>query len=166
MTEDRNFSSHHVLVADDKAVVRSIVTRMLQRGAVESVREAASGVGALDVLVEPKNKIDCVLCDWNMEPMNGLQVLSLVRRGAIKGIPRDLRIIMLTGHADPSLVKIAASLDANGYLIKPVAYDKLVRAVEMAFAKSDWLKPAKHYAAVKVPSVPAISPGSGAEVPA
>ncbi len=161
MTEDRNFSSHHFLVADDKAGVRSIVMRMLQRGAVESVREAASGVSALDVLVEPKSKIDCVLCDWNMEPMNGLQVLSLIRRGAVKGIPRDLRIIMLTAHADPSLVKIAASLDANGYLIKPVAYDKLVKAVETAFTKSDWLKPAAHYAAVKVPSVPPGSPGSG-----
>jgi DNA-binding NarL/FixJ family response regulator len=89
-----------------------------------------------------------------MEPINGLQVLGLIRRGAVNGVPRDQRLIMLTAHANANLVSLGAALDVNGYLVKPIAIEKLVGVIDLTFKKPFNAKPAKEYAAVKVPPVP------------
>ena len=154
MAQDPDISSLKILVADDTPFVRSLIVKMLQKANAGTVHEASSGAGALDVLVETKGKIDCVVCDWNMEPINGPQVLSLIRRGAVRGIPRELPILMLTSHADVELVKLAASLDATAYLTKPVAIEKLVASIAKAIAKPFSPKPVSYYTGIKVPPVP------------
>ena len=67
-----------ILVVDDSKAMRMIVRRTLRMaGFHHEVREASSGVEALQALqAEP---IDLVLSDWNMPEMNGLQLLEKLR---------------------------------------------------------------------------------------
>lgn len=153
MNKDHDFSNRQFLIADDKAFIRSLIQGMLRGFKVDNVQFATNGMDVLNTLSIPDNPIDCLLCDWNMAPINGLQVLSLIRRGAVKGAPRDLRVIMLTGHADAELVQAALALDVNGYVIKPVAAEKLGSAIADVFIKPFTLRSVEEYEEVKTGTV-------------
>ncbi len=140
-----DFSKYCFLIADDKPFIRSMVQSMLVRCQVQKIKYASSGAAALNILREKRGEIDCVLCDWNMEPMDGLTFLRTVRSGEVPRISRSLRIIMLTAHATEDIVHKAMSLDANGYLVKPVSMEKLVKAIEKAFATTINLKSPEKY---------------------
>ena len=149
-----DFSDHMFLIADDKAFLRNIIQNMLTRCRVGKIKHAANGDEAMKVLAESQGAIDCVLCDWNMEPVDGLELLRSIRTGRVRDVPRDLRVIMLTGHSDEHVVRTALDMDANGYVVKPMSMDKLVDAINRAFAKPTDLKPAEDYDSIGVVNLP------------
>ncbi len=150
-----NHSSHRFLIADDKVFLRNLIQSMLLRHGVREIFHAADGQSAIRVLSEPRDQpIDCVLCDWNMEPVDGLAVLRSIRMGDVDNTPRDLRFIMLTGTATERVVKAAMELDTTGYLVKPVSLDKLIRAIDNAFSKTISLKPKEAYRAQGIIGLP------------
>lgn len=146
------------LIVDDKAFIRSVVRSMLERLAAAEVIEAPSGAAAREVLREggPRRgpAIDCVVCDWNMAPINGLGLLRQIRAGEIPGVSRSLCFIMLTGHATEKVVKAAIDLDVNAYLVKPVSFEKLVGTVDQALAQRLVLRAQEHYESVDTGAVP------------
>ena len=154
MTAAHDFSNHHFLVADDTPFVRTLVNSILRHFNAENVEFAASGVEALNRLSASNSVVDCLLCDWNMSPINGLEVVSLIRRGAVKGAARDLRVIMLTSHAESYLVKMALLLDVNGYVVKPVTANKLASAIEDAFSKPFIVKHVVDYDKISIADSP------------
>ena len=88
-----------------------------------------------------------------MEPINGLQVLSLLRRGSVRGIPRDTKVILITSHADEALVKTAIALDVDGYFVKPIGKEGLAKVLADTLSRPPAIKSAKHYADISVPNV-------------
>jgi len=149
-----DFSSHRFLVADDKRFVRSIIHRMLSQCRAGSITHASNGAEAIRVLAESDEIFDCVLCDWNMEPVDGLELLRSIRTGSIHRTPRDLCVVLLTGHSDEHLVKSALAFDANGYVVKPVSLVKLADAIESAFARPVEIKPAAEYQSMELVDLP------------
>ncbi len=147
MTEKKiDFSQWGFLIVDDKAFLRGIVQSMLVSYRARSIKHASNGAEAIRVLAQDPSSIDCVLCDWNMEPMDGLEFLRAVRSGSASFTTRrDLRVIMLTGYAEADVVKAALSMNANGYVVKPVSSEKLIHAIENAFSKPTKLRPPEAY---------------------
>lgn len=143
-----DFSGHGFLIADDKAFLRDMIQSMLLRCRAKKIAHASSGADAVKILADKTTIIDCVLCDWNMEPVDGLEVLRSIRAGLVRNTPRDLPVIMLTGHADETVVRTAMAMDASGYLVKPVSMDRLVTTIKRALAKTLALKPATEYEVV------------------
>jgi DNA-binding NarL/FixJ family response regulator len=161
MTEKTaDFSDHGFLVADDKAFLREMIQSMLVRCRARKIEYASNGAEAMKVLADVPETIDCVLCDWNMEPVDGLEVLRSIRAGRVHNTPRDLRVIMLTGHADEHVVRTALAMDANGYVVKPVSMIKLVDAVSRAFAKALNPKPAAAYETIGIVDLPGGTPAT------
>jgi len=113
-----------VLVVDDSKVMRGIIRKMLTARGVE-VLEAADGREALGLLVtEPVN---CILSDWNMPRMKGIDLLRRVRGDdALAGTP----FIMLTAEALASNVIEADAAKVSSYLVKPFTADELWRVLE------------------------------------
>jgi CheY-like chemotaxis protein len=93
---------------------------------------------------------DCIVTDFNMLPMTGLQLLQAVRTGHTKA-PRATPTIILTGHADDHLVAAALALDANAFVVKPVSRTSLLEKIRRAMSTPINLKPGKAYAEVTVP---------------
>jgi len=151
---ETDFSAHGFLIADDKAFLRHMIHTMLTRCRAGTIEHASNGIDAMRVLTQRPGAIDCILCDWNMEPMDGLDLLRSVRAGHVQDLSRDVRIVMLTGHADEQVVKTALAMDANGYVVKPVSLAKLVGAIEWAFAHPTTLKPAAAYEAIGIVDLP------------
>ena len=136
------------LIADDHAFMRAMVHDMLSRLKVREVLHAANGEQAGRLLRKYGATIDCVISDCNMAPVNGLELLRDVRTGAIPGTPPGTCFIVLTGHAAEKVVKTAIALDANAYLVKPVTFEKLCRAIDTAMAKPLTLKSRAEYLGV------------------
>jgi len=158
-----DFSDHGFLIADDKAFLRDMIQSMLKRCRARKIEHASNGAEAMKVLADVPETIDCVLCDWNMEPVDGLEVLRSIRAGRVHNTPRDLRVIMLTGHADEHVVRTALAMDTNGYVVKPVSMIKLVDAVNRAFAKAPSLKPATAYETIGIMDLPGGAPAMPAK---
>jgi CheY-like chemotaxis protein len=148
------YSETRFLVVDDKAFIRTIVQNMLLRLKVKSVLQAANGAEAVKLLNKYSYRIGCIVSDWNMDPIGGLELLRTVRTGAIAGLPRETCFIMLTGHAKEHVVKKAVALDVNAYVVKPVSFEKLAETLEAALARSIEPRPAGYYGNIGGVEVP------------
>lgn len=150
----KTLTGRRFLVVDDKAFIRAVVRSMLLRAGAAEVIEAASGVQARVELTARGADIDCIICDWSMQPVSGLDVLQSLRCGAIAGVTRGLCFVMLTGHGAEGVVKAAIDLDVNAYLVKPPCYEKLVRIVAQALDQRIALRTDSADQAVTVTAVP------------
>jgi len=161
----KDYSTLRVLVADDKAFIRSIVQGMLLRLRVKNIMQAANGEQALKVLRKYNFRIGCIISDWNMDPIGGLELLRTVRSGDIPGLPPETCFIMLTGHSKESVVKAALALDVHAYLVKPVSFEKLVKTLETALSRDVLVKPAGHYRSITGVEVPPAVKAAETHVP-
>src|SRR5918997_2517734 len=116
-----------VLVVDDDALLRKLVTEQLARSGFDS-SGAASGEEALAAL--QATDYDVVLLDIRMPGLSGLDTLREVRK--LEDAPE---VIMLT--ADPSLGTglEAMRLGAYDYLTKPATLDEMEAVIRKADEK-------------------------------
>jgi len=155
MTDDTpDLSGRTFLIADDQSFIRNLIQGALRRYGAEDIIHAASGREALTHLATPGAEIDCAICDWNMEPVTGLELLQMIRAGSAPDTARDQCVVMLTGHADSPVVNTALELDVHGFLVKPVAQDKLIGALQQAMTSEIALKPVEAYKEVDLVDVP------------
>jgi DNA-binding NarL/FixJ family response regulator len=153
MPEFPNYASKTFMLIDDETFMLGLVERILQQFEAGRVLRASNGAAALAMFNGSIGTVDCVIADLNMKPMNGLEFLKAVRTGVGKRIPRDQRVVMLTGHGDMDAVRAAGELDINGYILKPVSPKKLTSTIDRALSRPPVLKDADHYRAVQLPEV-------------
>ena len=103
------------LVVDDMKTMRDIVRAILGSLGISQVIEAANGVEALQKL--KSEKIDLIICDWDMPQLCGIDVLKFTRRSVKTA---DTPFIMLTGNIKPGFVKLAIENGVNDYVSKPI----------------------------------------------
>jgi DNA-binding NarL/FixJ family response regulator len=127
---------------------------MLLRLKVKGVLQASNGEQAINLLRKYTHRVGCIISDWNMDPVGGLELLRAVRSGQIPGLPAATCFIMLTGHARESVVKTAVALDVNAYLVKPVSFEKLVKTLEAALAREIKLRQSLYYRGIVDVDVP------------
>lgn len=156
---DFDFSTIRVVVIDDQPVIRGMVRGLLKRLGVEKIWLAGDGHEGLAFITlhEP----DCVLCDINMQPMNGLELVRQVRSGHAKGVRRDLPIAMLTGISDAEIVGTALALDVNAFILKPVSGSQLAPRLSRSITQPPPLRDGDQYAAIDVPDLTAKLPQTG-----
>ena len=124
-----------ILVVDDSAAIRKILTRVLRQTgmAIQTIHEAGDGQEALAVMA--LHRIDLVLSDINMPKIDGLQLLA-----SLKASPKwqKVPVVMITTEGGETKVAEAVRLGAAGYVRKPFTADqikeKLVGILEPAAA--------------------------------
>jgi len=125
-----DLSQGSFLCVDDELFSRTLVRQLLKDLGARDVESARDGADALKFMVESGQNIDCVIADFRMPRLNGLELLKAVRMG-FKGIRKDIPFAMLTGNSDKDLVDGALSLRVNAFLVKPISKsvlaDRLVR---------------------------------------
>ena len=123
---ERRCCEGRVLVVDDEANMRRVLSALIRRDGFETV-EAANGVVALEILDEAE--VDAVLTDLKMPQMNGIELLAEVRRRRV-GIP----VIMLTAHGTIGSAVEALKRGAFDFLTKPFEPDEIRQVVTKAVA--------------------------------
>jgi len=118
-----------VLVAEDNAVNRKLVTTLLQKRGhlVESVEDGRAAVAA--VAASQPGGFDMVLMDLQMPEMGGFEATQAIRSQEDDG-GRRLPIIALTAHAMQGDRERCLRAGMDGYLSKPIDVAELVRTVE------------------------------------
>jgi two-component system chemotaxis response regulator CheY len=101
------------LIVDDSRVVRKVARRIVEDLRFEA-DEAADGAQALDTC--RKAMPDCILLDWNMPVMNGIDFLRALRREPGGDRPT---VVFCTTENDMSHIAEAMRSGANEYIMKP-----------------------------------------------
>ena len=109
-----------ILIVDDSATVRSIVRKLLTELGFRNIDEASDGAVALTKISE--QHFDLVISDWNMESMNGEELLRRVRANERYG---NLPFIMMTADSTIDKIVQAKNSGVSCYIIKPFRADGL-----------------------------------------
>lgn len=112
-----------MLVVDDNQHMRSIVSTMLHSFGVRLIREAKDGSEAIDILA--RWPADLAICDFLMEPTDGVEFTRRVRTGAASPNPY-LPVVMLTGHSELARVTDARDAGVTEFVVKPLTAKALV----------------------------------------
>jgi CheY-like chemotaxis protein len=140
-----------VLVADDQPPVRQMMRLMLTQFGLREVALARDGAEAVSLLETAVPRV--LISDVNMPTMNGLELVQRVRSGDTVA-PRDLPILLLTGHGEDLVVSTAIALDVDGFILKPAAPEGLKRRIERVITgRRTKLRDPAAYRAVPIPDV-------------
>jgi len=123
-----------VLIADDQALFREGLRKVLEANDFEVVGEASDGEEAVRLASE--NAPDVVLMDLRMPVLDGV---SATRR--IAQLPRAPKVLALTTFDDDASVFDALRAGALGYLLKDTQSARLIEAIELAMRGHAWLQP-------------------------
>ncbi|MFO0692300.1 MAG: response regulator [Polyangiales bacterium] len=113
-------SSLRVLVVDDSSAMRAFVRAALEDDGIDDVSEATSGFEALRIL--PRETFDLVIVDVNMPDINGLELVSFMRRSAPH---KSTPVIIISTEASAKEQERGIALGANAFLSKPFAASAL-----------------------------------------
>ena len=117
-------SNKSVLVVDDSATTRMLISLTLKKEGVYNITEVANGQEAVDRLAS--QPIDCVLTDINMPQMDGLELISYIRS---EHTEPKVPIVVITTQGEEESRDEGLSKGANAYLTKPISGPKLVSLV-------------------------------------
>jgi DNA-binding NarL/FixJ family response regulator len=117
-----------LLLVDDHTIVREGLRRILETaGDAWQITEAGSGFQALECL--RRQPFGMAIVDLSMPGMNGLE---LIKR--IKAEYPQVKVLVLSMHAEEQYALRAFSAGANGYVTKDTASAELVTAVRKVAA--------------------------------
>jgi len=101
-----------VLIVDDHTLVQSGIKELVNNiQGFEVIGAAENGKQAIELA--ESLKADIILMDVDMPVMNGLEATI-----SLKKTNPEIKIIILTMHGDPSLIKRMMEIGANGFLLK------------------------------------------------
>lgn len=117
-----------VALCDDHRIVIDGLRNLLEGAdGVDCVGTAANGIEAL-YLAEYIG-IDVLLTDLDMPEMNGFQLTE-----RIKAKKPEVKVLVLSMHEEPAIVKQAMDAGADGYLVKSAGRDEVLLAIREVHA--------------------------------
>jgi two-component system chemotaxis response regulator CheY len=120
--------SMQILVVDDYATMIRIIRNLLKQLGFENIDDASDGAAALDKM--RAKKYGLVISDWNMEPMNGYDLLREVRADSnLATTP----FIMITAESKTENVIAAKKAGVNNYIVKPFNAVTLKAKIDTVF---------------------------------
>ncbi|WP_348632385.1 response regulator [Methanomicrobium sp. W14] len=111
-----------ILVTDDSAFQRKIISSVLEDGGYELV-EASNGREAL--ILAGEKKPDLILLDLLMPDMDGFQFMKAAHK---KGI--ETPVVVLTSDIQNTTRDMCLKLGASGFVNKPVEKSKLIPVID------------------------------------
>jgi len=115
-----------IVVAEDHHLVRQGIVKLLESaGDLTVVGEADNGMQAIELVTSLHP--DVMVLDIAMPKFGGLETLI-----KLEGIRPKPQVVMLSMHADPSMIRQALQSGALGYVVKQSVADELIAAVRAA----------------------------------
>ena len=112
--------SKKCLVVDDDRSTRKIIRIYMEKHSYEVV-EAEDGENALELCKE--NKFDCILLDWNMPNVDGIEFLQKITYE--NNNDRPIIVVVSARNTYNDIGKAVLDHGADGFIIKPFLQDDL-----------------------------------------
>lgn len=116
-----------VVVADDEALMRTILRARLEKLGHQVVAEAENGELAVEAV--RTHRPDAVILDIRMPEMDGIEAARRITSET------PCAILFLTAFGDQVLVEQASEAGAFGYLMKPFRKEDLAPSLEVAMRR-------------------------------
>jgi DNA-binding NarL/FixJ family response regulator len=130
-----NMNRIRVLLADDHVLMRAGIRSLLEKlDFVEVVGEADNGRQALELVRTLAPQV--VLMDIGMKELNGLETTKRIQND----FP-EVRVLILSMHANEEYVLQALRAGARGYILKDAATEDLERALKAVAAGQTHFSP-------------------------
>jgi len=104
-----------ILVVDDVASIRTQIKDLLRSFGFRRIKMEESVTHAK--IAMDAEKFDLVLCDWHMQPLDGLELLKYVRSSEKF---KDIAFVMVTAEGTKDKVMEALKCGVDDYLLKPL----------------------------------------------
>ena len=117
-----------VLVVDDSGAMLRNVKGWLE----DRYQVILANSGAMAIKYLALNRPDLVLLDYEMPVVNGKQVLEMIRTETEFS---DIPVIFLTGKNDRESITQVMALKPEGYLLKTMKPDDIVKTIDEFFEK-------------------------------
>jgi len=117
-----------ILIVDDSPEDRQAYRRLIQRGAAAGAAPfifAETDCGEDGLNLCRTEQPDCVLLDYRLPDLDGLEFLDELRGSRESSIP----VVMLTGHGDETIAVAAMKRGASDYLPKHELTGEKLRSV-------------------------------------
>ncbi len=119
MLEQKNISC---LIVDDEAIAREIIATHLSKiSNINIVTSCSNAMEAFNVI--NNHNIELVFLDINMPEISGISLA--------KSINKDIKIIFTTAYRDYAIEGF--ELQAVDYLLKPISFERILKAVNTYF---------------------------------
>ncbi len=127
--------SVNILIADDHKLFRDGLKTMIGNlTGWDVVGETEDGLTAVEKALELKP--DMVLMDISMPNQNGLEATRRIIAG-----DKNIRVIILSMHADHRYVTESLKAGARGYILKDTSIEELIEGLETVMAGQIYLSP-------------------------
>ena len=112
-----------VLIVDDHTLIRETWSFLLGRNEnFEVIAEVGDGQKAIDIARDKRPHI--VLLDINMTPLNGFDVLKMIRKQS-----PGSKVIAVSMHSQPAYAKKMLRMGAKGYVTKNSPRQEMLDAI-------------------------------------
>ncbi len=134
--QEKEMAKQRIVIVDDHEVVRLGLRSLLEHHPqFEVVGEAGNAKDAVEMVGQIKP--DIVLMDIRLPGTSGIEACEEITRNY-----PDTRVVMLTSYAEDEMLFSAIRAGASGYVLKQIASDDLIRALEAVGRGEALLDPA------------------------
>lgn len=127
-----NLENLNILLVEDNKHMQLLIKEILRSFRIKSVRVADDGA---DAIKEMRTfAVDLVICDWNMQPIDGLEFVRMIRTSSDSTNPY-VPVIMLTDHTETHRVLEARDAGITEFLAKPVSAKGLYQRICMVIER-------------------------------
>lgn len=128
-SQERPTTRGGVLIVDDEAAVRRVVSRTLGRKGFQTF-EAGTAASALELIGERESEIEVVLVDLGLPDMDGATLAA-----RIDGVSPGVSVIYMSGRSDVEVIARITSEARRRFVVKP--FDMAVLASEVGAAMAE-----------------------------
>lgn len=119
-----------IVVAEDSPPNRNILVHLLKKLEYQVI-EGEDGQAAYDAMeANADANIVAILSDIMMPNLNGIDFLKKVRENEKF---KDLPFCLITAVADKEYIIEAKAMNVNGYILKPVTFDRVSNKLKELF---------------------------------
>jgi two-component system chemotaxis response regulator CheY len=112
-----------ILLADDSAFMRKILTNILAKAGQTTIVEASDGDEAVEVY--KREKPDLVLLDIVMKRKYGTESLKEIMQ-----INPQAKVLMVSAVGQEKVIEEAMGLGAKGFIVKPFKEEEVLNKVK------------------------------------
>ncbi|HDH41370.1 MAG TPA: response regulator [Candidatus Altiarchaeales archaeon] len=112
-----------ILLADDSAFMRKILTNILAKAGYTDIIEAEDGEETVSIY--KRERPDLILLDIVMKKKYGTESLK-----DILEINPDAKVIMVSAVGQEKVIEEAMQLGAKGFIVKPFKEDEVIKKVK------------------------------------
>lgn len=126
-------SNTKILIVDDMATMRKIVSKTLREFGFSDIQEGTDGLMGWDILSKAEPPFELIISDWNMPNLTGIELLKKVRANEKYA---NTPFILLTAEAEAAQVSEALKLGVSNYIVKPFSPDMLRQKLLATYTKT------------------------------